>query len=165
MNIFFFYLNRNSYKWGFIAKGGRQRTLTGHFCQPSANICTTATSTSTVGKSVSRPVTKRKRATQEDAYDLQCQVLKGQLEEQKLVKEKTILQIELLKQLSQDQGNGGLTGSQLALFAALNWFFCYDLLNIPYGDWTLICVLCFVYLIIFPLSWKNKYICSFYSMM
>jgi hypothetical protein len=47
-------------------------------------------------------------------------VLKGQLEEQKLVKEKTILQIELLKQLSQDQGNGGLTGLQLALFVALN---------------------------------------------
>jgi hypothetical protein len=47
-------------------------------------------------------------------------VLKGQLEEQKFVKEKTILQIELIKQLSQDQGNSGLTGSQLALFAALN---------------------------------------------
>jgi len=54
-------------------------------------------------------------------YALQFQVLKGQLEEQKLVKEKTILQIELLKQLSQGQGgNGGLTGSQLAFFAALN---------------------------------------------
>lgn len=77
-------------------------------------------STSTVGKYVSRPVTKRKRTTQEDAYDMQCQVLRGQLEEQKLVKEKTILQIELLKQLSQDRGNGGLTGSQLSLFAALN---------------------------------------------
>jgi hypothetical protein len=39
---------------------------------------------------------------------------------QELVKEKTILQIELLKQLSQGQGgNGGLTGSQLALFAVL----------------------------------------------
>ena len=76
-------------------------------------------SISTVGKPA-RPVTKRKRATQEDVYDLQCQVLKGQLEEQKLAREKTILQIELLKQLSQDQGNGGLTGSQLALFAALN---------------------------------------------
>ena len=77
-------------------------------------------STSTVEKSVSRPITKHKRATQEDVYGLQCQVLKGQLEEQKLVKEKTILQIELIKQLSQDQGNSGLTGSQLALFAALN---------------------------------------------
>jgi hypothetical protein len=52
--------------------------------------------------------------------ELQCQVLKGQLEEQKLTKEKTILQIELIKQLSQDQGNGGLAGSQLALFAPLN---------------------------------------------
>ena len=77
-------------------------------------------STSTVKKSVSRPITKHKRATQEDVYGLQCQVLKGQLEEQKFVKEKTILQIELIKQLSQDQGNSGLTGSQLALFAALN---------------------------------------------
>ena len=76
---------------------------------------------STVGKSASRPVTKRKRASHEDVYDLQCQVLKRQLEEQELVKEKTILQIELLKQLSQGQwGNGGLTGSQLALFAVLN---------------------------------------------
>ena len=61
-------------------------------------------STRTVEKSVSRPITKRKQATQEDAYELQCQVLKGQLEEQKLTKEKTILQIELIKQLSQDQG-------------------------------------------------------------
>ena len=77
-------------------------------------------STSTVEKSVSRPITKRKRATQEDVYKLQCQVLKGKLEEQKLTKGKTILQIELIKQLSQDQGNGGLTGSQLALFAPLN---------------------------------------------
>ena len=77
-------------------------------------------STSTVEKSVSRPITKRKRATQEDVYELQCQVLKGQLEEQKLTKEKTMLQIELIKQLSQDQGNGGLTSSQLALFAAFN---------------------------------------------
>ena len=76
-------------------------------------------STSTVEKYASRPITKHKRATLENVYDLQCQVLKGQLEEQKLVKENTILQIELLKQLSQDQGNGGLTGSQLALFAAL----------------------------------------------
>ena len=91
-------------------------------------------STSTVEQSVSRPITKRKRATQEDAYELQCQVLNGQLEEQKLTKEKTILQIDLIKQLSQDQGNGGLTGSQLALFATLNYIFCYDLLNIPYGD-------------------------------
>ena len=48
--------------------------------------------------------------------------------------EKTILQIDLIKQLSQDQGNGGLTGSQLALFATLNYIFCYDLLNIQYGD-------------------------------
>ena len=77
-------------------------------------------STLTVEKSESRPITKRKRATQEDDYELQCQVLKGQLEEQKLTKEKTILQIELIKQLSQDQGNGGLAGSQLALFAPLN---------------------------------------------
>ena len=77
-------------------------------------------STSTVETSVSRPITKRKRATQEDVYELQCQVLKGQLEEQKLTKEKTMLQIELIKQLSQDQGNGGLSGSQLALFAAFN---------------------------------------------
>ena len=49
-------------------------------------------SISTVGKPA-RPVTKRKRATQEDVYDLQCQVLKGQLEEQKLAREKTILYI------------------------------------------------------------------------
>ena len=68
-----------------------------------------------------------------------------------MVKEKTILQIELLKQLSQGQGgNGGLTGSQLALFAVLNWFFCYDLLNISYGDWTLMCVLCTLLYFPFP---------------
>ena len=101
-----------------------QRRQTGHsqdiFASPVPTSVQQQPSTSTVGKSVSRPVTKRKRATQGDVYDLQCQVLKGQLEEQKLVKEKTILQIELIKQLSQDQGNSGLTGSQLALFAALN---------------------------------------------
>jgi len=94
------------------------------FASPVSSVPTPVwgqSSTSTVGKSASRPATKRKRASQEDVYALQFQVLKGQLEEQKLVKEKTILQIELLKQLSQGQGgNGGLTGSQLAFFAALN---------------------------------------------
>ena len=103
-----------------LPKEGERGNSQDIFTSPVPTSVQQQPSTSTVEKSVSRPITKCKWATQEDVYELQCQVLKGQLEEQKLTKEKTMLQIELIKQLSQDQVNGGLTSSQLALFTAFN---------------------------------------------
>ncbi|XP_076116618.1 uncharacterized protein LOC143084096 [Mytilus galloprovincialis] len=64
------------------------------------------------------PTSRKRKTSSDDIRELQAQVLKGQLEEQKLNKQKLHLQIELLRKVTTGQ-DYTLSSSQMALLTSL----------------------------------------------